>query len=291
MLPVVLHPDVVNFLRINTVNNRFQQQTWDCINQLRLQEFTGGLRVKKLKGINKRVWEARINLSSRLIFTYNKSELPNTGKVGVYIAVQDICDHDHLHQTVARVRTPDATWLDGEIIAEEGNLDTNLIDLPIETKNRIEYFKLEEEECNPDIVYADELLGNIQWQVLESVTEWEQAIINQDADLPLKITAEEYRLAISSNNILLKGTAGTGKTTVALYRMWHDFQQNPYNGKRLYVAYSALLVNHVKEQFYKLIGSHHPEIDEIFHFKTFRDLCLDILREAGETYLDRKSVV
>ena len=67
MLPVVLHPDVVNFLRINTVNNRFQQQTWDCINQLRLQEFTGGLRVKKLRGINKRVWEARINLSSRLI--------------------------------------------------------------------------------------------------------------------------------------------------------------------------------------------------------------------------------
>lgn len=290
MLPVVLHPDVVNFLRINTVNNRFQQQTWDCINQLRLQEFTGGLRVKKLRGINKRVWEARINLSSRLIFTYNKSELPNTGKVGVYIAVQDICDHDHLHQTVARVRTPDATWLDGEIIAEEGNLDANLIDLPTETKNRIEYFKLEEEECNPDIVYPDELLGNIQWQVLESVTEWEQAIINQDADLPLKITAEEYRLATSRNNILLKGTAGTGKTTVALYRMWHDFQQDPYNGKRLYVAYSALLVNHVKEQFYKLIGSHHPEIDEIFHFKTFRDLCLDILREAGETYLPEDEV-
>ena len=49
-------------------------------------------------------------------------------------------------------------------------------------------------------------------------------------------------------------------------------------------------MNHVKEQFYKLIGSHHPEIDEIFHFKTFRDLCLDILREAGETYLPEDEV-
>jgi superfamily I DNA/RNA helicase len=284
MLPVVLHPDVVNFLRINTVDNQFQQQTWNCINQLRQRQFTGGLRVKRLQGVNKKVWEARINRASRLIFTYNKSKLPQTGEIQTYIAVQDICDHDHLNQTAARVRTPESEWLDAEVIAEEGNFEIDLLDLPIETRNKIEYSQLEEEDYNPDFIYDDELLGNIQWQVVESPTEWQQAIINQDRDLSLKITAEEYRLATSRHNILLKGTAGTGKTTVALYRMWHDYQKNPHHGKRLYVAYSALLVNNVREQFYKLVGSKNPEIDEMFHFKTFRDLCLDILKEYGETY-------
>jgi superfamily I DNA/RNA helicase/Txe/YoeB family toxin of Txe-Axe toxin-antitoxin module len=290
MLSVVLHPDVVNFLRINTVNNRLQQQTWDCINQLRLRQFTGGLRVKKLQGVSKRVWEARINLSSRLIFTYNKSKLPETGKVGVYIVVQDICDHDNLNRKIARVRTEDATWLDSKIMKELGDIESDLMNLTIEDRNRIAYYQLEEEDCNPELIYPDELLGNIQWQVVESVTEWEQAIINKERDLLLKITAEEYRLATSRHNILLKGTAGTGKTTVALYRMLHDYEQNPHYGKRLYVAYSALLVNNVREQFYKLVGKKNQEIDEIFHFQTFRDLCLDILKEAGESYYPEDEV-
>ncbi|MBD2665896.1 TPR repeat [Richelia sinica FACHB-800] len=284
MVSVVLHPDVVEFLRKNTTSDRLQLETWDCINKLKQRQFTGGLRVKRLQGVSKRVWEARINRGSRLIFTYNKSRRPETGEIEVYIAVQDICDHDHLNQTAARVRTPDAEWLYAETIEAVGNIESNWIDLSIEERNRIEFSQLEEEDYNPNFIYKDELLGNIQWQVVESPTEWYQAIINQDADLPIKITAEEYRLATSRNNILLKGSAGTGKTTVALYRLLHDYQQNPHHSQRLYVAYNPLLVNNVREQFYKLVGSHNPEIDHIFHFKTFRQLCLDILREHGQNY-------
>jgi DNA helicase-2/ATP-dependent DNA helicase PcrA len=283
MVSVVLHPDVVEFLRKNTTSDRLQLETWDCIHQLKQRQFTGGLRVKKLKGVSKRVWEARINRGSRLIFTYNKSRQPETGEIEVYIAVQDICDHDHLNQTAARVRTPDAEWLDAETIEAVGNLESNWIDLSIEERTRIKRSR-DEEDYDPNLIYKDELLGNIQWQVVESPTEWYQAIINQDADLPIKITAEEYRLATSTNNILLKGSAGTGKTTVALYRLLHDYQQNPHDGQRLYVAYNPLLVNNVREQFYKLVGSHNSEIDHIFHFKTFKQLCLDILQEHGQNY-------
>ncbi|NES66648.1 MAG: hypothetical protein F6K24_16000, partial [Okeania sp. SIO2D1] len=93
-LPAVLHPDIVEFLRKDAESN-LQKKVWECIKKLKQQKFDSGLRVKKLKGINKRVWEARINSASRLIFTYNKSSKPETGKTQVYLAIQDICvDHD-----------------------------------------------------------------------------------------------------------------------------------------------------------------------------------------------------
>ena len=93
-VPVVLHPDIVLFLR-QQKESYFQEKVWECVLKLKNQQFDSGLRVKKLKGSNKRVWEARINSASRLIFTYNKSTEPETGNPRVYLAIQDICwDHD-----------------------------------------------------------------------------------------------------------------------------------------------------------------------------------------------------
>ena len=66
--PAVLHPDIVEFLR-NDTDSSFKERVWNCIQKLRQQQFDGGLRVKKLKGIPKKIWEARINQCSRLIFT------------------------------------------------------------------------------------------------------------------------------------------------------------------------------------------------------------------------------
>jgi Txe/YoeB family toxin of Txe-Axe toxin-antitoxin module len=116
LLPAVLHPDVVDFLRTELKSN-LKTRVWECIEKLRQQQFDGGLRIKKLKGIAKRVWEARITQASRLIFTYNKSRQPDTGELQTYIAVQDIClDHDDVSRRAkARNQTPDAQWLDAEV--------------------------------------------------------------------------------------------------------------------------------------------------------------------------------
>ena len=84
LLPAVLHPDIVEFLR-KEVESNLQKKVWECIQRLKQQKFNSGLRVKKLKGMNKRVWEARINSASRLIFTYDKSQRPETGETEVYL--------------------------------------------------------------------------------------------------------------------------------------------------------------------------------------------------------------
>nr|WP_242072302.1 tetratricopeptide repeat protein [Microcoleus sp. FACHB-68] len=90
-------------------------------------------------------------------------------------------------------------------------------------------------------------------------------------------------------NLLLSGSAGTGKTTVALYRLLQSLQDFP-SGKRLYIAYNPLLVNSAREQFKQLVGNSVGEADTLFQFKTMRDLCLEILESAGQSYLAEDEV-
>lgn len=306
LLPAVLHPDIVEFLRKNVESN-LQKKVWECIKRLKQQEFNSGLRVKKLKGINKRVWEARINSASRLIFTYDKSQRPETGKAQVYLAIQDIClDHDDVSRRAqARQKSPDSEWLETaefEVIVETRNFnyldndtDKNISYSSVEKAN-IEAVKALDLETNSDLT-DDELLGNIEWRVLESETEWQKAIIEQNTDLPLKLTPEEYKLAKLSGNLLLNGSAGTGKTTVALYRM---LQKKQYSnlGKRLYIAYNDLLVNNAEEQFHQIVTansqleaeSKYSRNQIVFEFKNLHQLCLEILGNHQKIYHSQDEV-
>jgi tetratricopeptide (TPR) repeat protein len=290
MISIVLHPDVIKFLRTD-IDSDLCQKTWNCIDQLRLQQFSGGLRVKHLKGISKRVWEARINRASRLIFTYNKSRQPETGNVELYIAIQDICkDHDDVSRKAARERTPDATWLDAEVINTLGKIEADFTELPLGERNDLQFAQLEDQDLDfassseYNVNNVDELLGNIQWLIINSPEDWQKAIINQDRDIPIKLTPEEYALATRQGDIILKGCAGTGKTTVAIYRLFHDYLQYPLSGQRLYVACNPLLVSNVEEQFYRLLDNKDPEAKSLFKFKTLRDLCLEILQQCGQIY-------
>ena len=301
-MPVVLHPDIVEFLR-KKVESNLQKKIWECIQKLKQQKFNSGLRVKKLKGINKRIWEARINSASRLIFTYDKSQRPETAKMQVYIAIQDIClDHDDVSRRAkARQNRPDSQWLETpefEVIIEtinfknqDNDTDKNISYSSVEKEN-IEGVKALDLETNSDLK-DDELLGNIQWQVLESKTEWQKAIIEQNMDLPLKLTPEEYKLAKLSGNLLLNGSAGTGKTTVALYKM---LQKKQYNNleKRLYIAYNDLLVNNTEEQFYKIVTTNRQleqkSNNVIFEFKSLHKLCVEILKNDQKIYYPQDEV-
>ncbi|MGB3509291.1 MAG: tetratricopeptide repeat protein [Microcoleaceae cyanobacterium] len=296
-LPAVLHPDIVEFLRKNA-ESHLQKKVWECIQRLKQQHFDGGLRVKKLKGTHKRVWEARINSASRLIFTYNKSQQPETGKVQIYLAIQDIClDHDDVSRRAkARNKTPDAEWLEAaetEVIFETSNFQNTSL-LSTAEKAQIELVKADELEIDSD--FTDELLGNIQWRVLESETEWQKAILEQDTDLPLKLTSEEYELAKLSGNLLLNGSAGTGKTTVALYRMLQK-KSNDNLGKRLYIASNPLLVNYAEEQFYRILEDSRSEENVIyqdnqkyFEFKNLGNLCLEIVNKIQVIYYPQNQV-
>jgi len=70
-LPVITHPDLINFFRTYSGSD-LGEQAWKCVHKLQQQQFDGGLRVKKLKGVAKPVWEARLTGAARLILTRKK---------------------------------------------------------------------------------------------------------------------------------------------------------------------------------------------------------------------------
>jgi tetratricopeptide (TPR) repeat protein len=243
---------------------------------MREQRFDQGLRAKKLKGISEKVWEARINKASRLIFTYKKSIQPDTGKPQTYIAVQDIClDHDDVSRRArARKVTPDSQWLDAEVLEMFGNLDSDTIS----TVEQNILNQMQSEDIHIGDEFYDELLGNIQWKVVDSEEEWRQAIIEGGKDLSLKLTQQEYELATKYGNFLVMGSAGTGKTTVGLYRMVNSLTQLG-EGKRLYVAASPILVKESEKCFKRLYGKN--SLGGVFEFKTIKQLCFDILHDLN----------
>jgi tetratricopeptide (TPR) repeat protein len=274
-LSIVLHPDVVSFLGDN-LNSEITGNVWGCIEKMREQQFDQGLRAKKLKGVSEKVWEARINKASRLIFTYKKSIQPDTGKPQTYIAVQDIClDHDDISRRArARKVVPDSQWLDADVLEMFGNLDSETISTVEQTLLK----QMQSEDIHIGDDFYDELLGNIQWKVVDSEEEWRQAIIEGGKDLSLKLTQQEYELATKYGNFLVMGSAGTGKTTVGLYRMVNSLTQLG-EGKRLYVAASPILVKESEKCFNRLYGKN--SLGGVFEFKTIKQLCFDILHDLN----------
>ena len=288
LLPVVLHPNVTDFLRTEFPKN-LKDRIWKCIDKLRHQQFDGGLRVKKLNGVFKRVFEARVTRAIRLIFTYEQSNDLDTTQPQKYIAVQDVClDHDDVSMRAkARIRTPDTQWLDLEEIETIGSLETDCEELSGDEQSALLEAIGEELQIHKNI--TDELLGNIQWQVLESESDWHKAIIEQNENLPLRLSVEESKLVKHYGHLLLSGSAGTGKTTVGLYQLLESLKRFS-SGKRLYVAYNPILVKETSKQFAKLVGSKISEIESWFQFQTIQDLCSQILFQAGKTYLEYDEV-
>ncbi|WP_332863183.1 UvrD-helicase domain-containing protein [Pannus brasiliensis] len=273
-LPLVIHPDVERFLKEYSPPE-LAELIWKRLERLRERDFNSGSRVKKLQGHN--IWEARISEASRLIFSYDRSVSP-AGERTTYLAVQDVClDHDDVNRSAKRARkfSVDSGWWYPEEDEWRGSLDRDLTD---EEQN--ELF----EEVDPELTFLenipDELRGSIQWKVVDSVETWESFIHNQDADLPLKLSPEEYNLVQQQGNLLLSGSAGTGKTTVGIYRLLKDLQDYPLPVPRLYVAYNPLLASNAREQFerlYETLPLNFQRYRYLFEFKTIRDLCLEIL--------------
>jgi DNA helicase-2/ATP-dependent DNA helicase PcrA len=285
---VVSHPEVTSFLR-NCKDKQFVKQVLECIEKLVNYQFDGGLRVKKLRGSSNKIWEARINSASRLLFTYNKSLDTKTGQRTVYRTIQDVCiDHDDVSRYAsrrARSQTIECQWLDSENIEILiGDLDKSNQQLSEEQR---EFLDVElEDELTISQEAKDELLSNIQWEILpNSRKEWEEAILENRQDFSLKLTPEEYKLVDNQTNLLLKGSAGTGKTTIGLYRLkqFAEYRvREMSSGNSLYVAYNPILVKNTQEQFQRLLGikSGDTKTENCFQFKTIQELCLSLL----ETY-------
>jgi len=183
-----------------------------------------GVRVKKLKGLSgKVIFEARLTRGRRILFTLGK----HRGKTAVY--VWGISDHDHIDDNAANILPHNAPFLNFEPEKQEDYPDLYMDDLDKE------YFSQESIE---ERVVDD--CGSQKWHVL-SDEEWQRLLLKGDPgnlEIFLFLTSKQREILENKPPLLLSGTAGSGKTTIALYYLF----KREFTGKRrLFLTYSPIL--------------------------------------------------
>lgn len=99
---------------------------------------------------------------------------------------------------------------------------------------------------------------------------------NPEASLRLSLSPQQDAFARLQGPILLRGGAGSGKTTVALYRMLLD--ERPA-GDRLYVTFTPQLKRHAEQLYAELAVPGVPSP----RFLTIEELCREILGPDART--------
>ncbi|MCP5050016.1 MAG: UvrD-helicase domain-containing protein [bacterium] len=222
----------------------------------------GGLRVKKLKGLSSKfVFEARMDKANRILFTLGHT--PDDNQT-LLIYVWGISVHDDVSRkskTIIPHNVPFLQFSDYEE-KEMDNLDMEELDG--------EYFTQESitEKVNDES-------GSQRWYRLDE-PEWEriQMYRRDDLELFLYLTGEQKEILKTPLPLMISGTAGSGKTTLAVYYLLNERLNKK---KKLFITYNKLLKNYAKNLYNGLLQQREwKDRAAAPEFYTFRELCLEI---------------
>src|SRR5207247_2458783 len=95
--------------------------------------------------------------------------------------------------------------------------------------------------------------------------------------LELKLTREQYHVLLAPGPALVAGSAGSGKTTIAVHRLADACRATPPL-RSLYLSYSPWLVDHARKLFQDvMVARGVPMPNPAPHFTTFTDLYLRLV--------------
>ncbi|MBI4766846.1 MAG: UvrD-helicase domain-containing protein [Deltaproteobacteria bacterium] len=231
---------------------------------LRAGLWDAGLRVKKLKGsLGRVVFEARFSRSDRMLFTLGRKG----SQTAVYL--WGLIGHDEVNRTARRVLPENAPFLDFTSESEEDYPEVILDELPMA------FYSQEAIEAQVPDDY-----GPQRWLVLDD-EEWERlrkAGKPGELELFLYLTEEQAQVLEASPPVLISGTAGSGKTTLAVYYLLKP----EFAGRRkLFLTYNPFLRDFSRRLFAGL--SAPTSLEDIASrpdFYVFRDLLRDLLGPA-----------
>ncbi|RPI76003.1 MAG: hypothetical protein EHM45_14090 [Desulfobacteraceae bacterium] len=233
-----------------------------------------GVRVKKLKGLSQKVvFEARLSKGDRLLFTLGKQG-PHTA---VYI--WGLVKHDDVSKNAQFIFPENAPFLHFEPQAVEEHNELLLDEIPPD------YFSQEAvEEKSPEDYQPQ------KWLVLRE-EDWKRMLLTDDPDrleLFLSLTPEQAGILETPPPVLISGTAGSGKTTLAVYyllkKKWRD-------KKKLFLTHNRLLNEFSKKIHLGLV--YKTENDpgaSVPDFYVFRDLLWELVGPANPLYDENKEV-
>ncbi len=228
-----------------------------------------GVRVKKLKGVSDKViFEARLSRSDRILFTLGRH------RRGTAVYIWGVYGHDDVTAAARKAFPANAPFLEFEPEAREDYPEISVDDLPAA------YFTMEDIEAK-----SSEDCGPQKWLVLND-EQWRRILLSSEADsidLFLFLTSEQEKVLRRDPPVLLAGTAGSGKTTIAVYYL---LRKEFLDKRRIFLTYSPYL-KRFSEQIYDSLAKHADAGETQARrpdFFVFRDLLADILRSHGRRY-------
>ncbi len=224
----------------------------------------GGLRVKKLKGSGAVVFEARVSKGDRLLFTLGRED----GVARIY--AWGIESHDDVNRAKTAILPGDAPFLSFEGIEEREEKDLDLGSLDPDWYTQEAFEAVAAEDCGPQ-----------RWRVVEE-GDWERLLAQAEGaevDLRLHLT-EAQRLALSGEPpLLLSGTAGSGKTTIAIYYLLRNL---PGVERRLFLTWHPFLAEHSRRLYESLARGRKAAPAIPPRFAPWRDLVRELVVARGE---------
>ena len=240
-----------------------RQQFWEKMEFLENGMWDSGVRVKKLRGTARVVFEARLSRSVRLLFTLGR----HRGLIAIYI--WGLVAHDDVSAKARRIEPSNAPFLDFEELEHEDRKGLVFEDLsaPYFTQEGVE-------EKVPDDY------GPQRWLVFND-EELQRLLASPDPDsyeVFLHLSREQDELLATAPPVLISGTAGSGKTTLSVYYLL----RGAHHGRScLFVTYNPLLKRMAERIYAGLVEKRAgAATTEPPRFALFREVALEI---AGGT--------
>lgn len=197
----------------SVLETQYARKFWDLVNRLRSGNLlTPGMRVERLHTSKGKVYSARLNVEMRIIFSMYTN--PHNGERS--LVIWDANHHDDAYERVERtvvpaVFQPPTNFLEPEQVFSEK--DQNLD-------------KLSEEAPDSEEVTNGLLLFRVPYYVLSEPERYRA--FEQNIDRYLRLSEEqEDLLGHTDRAYLVRGSAGTGKTSLALFYALNIYEQMP----------------------------------------------------------------
>ncbi|GBC94289.1 ATP-dependent helicase/nuclease subunit A [bacterium HR16] len=238
-----------------------------------------GLRMKRLKGVDRPVFEARVNRDVRLIFTIQPAHEYGGANGGTgrsdgnhlrdRIVVWDVDHHDDalsaarrisydsLHQAeelclasslheqgileeIGISKLPEYPTVPLSIVEREVKTGKSVLNQYIRPHYRGEEWWLEQaSSVEQESLYDAQEFLEIGLDRIEQDIEH---LAQSDEDFLLHLLPEQMEFVRKPGPLLLSGTVGSGKTTILLYHLYRQARANPA-GRYLVVTYSPTLTS------------------------------------------------
>jgi len=288
---VLIHAPFYGALRALApdVRARFRR----LVDRLRAGHWSGGTRVKKLRGCAKPVFEARQDAGDRVLFTLAHTAARDGSRtLRAHLMLWDLVHHDRVSGRANRLNpSAEAEFLDFEELEAESADEPP--PHPAATFREVSASAHGSEAGVFDLMLADgdaprareEITGGVRWYVLPErlfldEAQWQELMDRGSEELELKLTAEQYAVVRAPGPVLLSGSAGSGKTTIAVHRLAAALG-TAEDVRALYLTYSPWLRDHAARLFHDLLACRGDVFAAAPGFLTVHELYRTLIAERG----------